>query len=110
MIAGPFTYLWGIKAELSEAVIVIYGWKGGRMHTVAGISTGRGGEGGSFKFYNTNNKEIDGKEMSIWTFIKKLKDDDCKPLYFYTYNRQVTKLKINMKIRNLKSVNNFFKD
>ena len=73
--AGPVTYLWGIQAELSGAVIVLVRWKGSlKMHYFAGISTGNGGEGGSFKFYNTGLRDkggsyIDGRTMSIWGLL-----------------------------------------
>ena len=48
--AGPVTYLWGIKAGLSGAIIVLYQHKGwnSSLHYVAGIKTG-GGVGGSFR-------------------------------------------------------------
>ena len=78
--AGPVTSLWGIQAELSGAVIVLYahtdekGLNKLSMHYVAGISTGNGGVGGSFRFYNVglldkNNRDVDGREMSIWGFL-----------------------------------------
>jgi hypothetical protein len=81
--AGPITYLWGIKAELSESVIVLYkNAKSLSMHYVAGIGTGNGGVGGSFRFYNTGYSDIDGKEMSIWKFIDKIKSKGNTPMYF----------------------------
>jgi len=78
--AGPDTYLWGIQAELSGAVIVLVRWEGSlRMHYFAGISTGNGGVGGSFKFYNTGLKDekgdfIDGRTMSIWDLLDVMKN------------------------------------
>lgn len=86
--AGPITYLWGIKAELSSAVIVLIKWKGTLgMHYIAGIGTGHGGVGGSFRFYNTglvdkNGKPIDKKEMSIWDFLNCVKQQGATPIYF----------------------------
>jgi len=80
---GPITYLWGIKAELSESVIVLYNnSKSLSMHYVAGIGTGNWGVGGSFRFYNTDYSDIDGKEMSIWKFIDKIKSKGNTPMYF----------------------------
>ena len=67
--ANSITFLWGIKAELSGAVIVLYqhrGWNSS-FHYVAGIKTGSG-YGGSFRFYNDRYyKDRYGvKSISIW--------------------------------------------
>jgi RHS repeat-associated protein len=86
--AGPITFLWGVKAELSESVIVLIKWSGkGGMHYIAGIGTGNGGKGGSFKFYNTGIKDsadnsIDGVEMSIWTFLDYVEAYGATPIFF----------------------------
>ena len=84
--AGPVTYLWGIKAELSGAIIVLYqhkGWKSS-FHYVAGIKTG-GGVGGSFRFYNDNyyKKKYGTTSISIWKYIDLLKENGCKLLLFW---------------------------
>ena len=86
--SGPVTFLWGIKAELSESVIVLIKWGGGlEMHYIAGIGTGNDRAGGSFKFYNTGlfderRRSIDGREMSIWTFLDYVKSNGATPIYF----------------------------
>ena len=84
--AGAITYLWGIKAELSGAVIVLYQHKGwdSSLHYVAGIKTG-GGAGGRFRFYNDAycEKEYKTKSISIWTYIDLLKENGCKPLMLW---------------------------
>ena len=86
--AGASTYWWGIKAELSQSVIVLIKWGGGlSMHYIAGIGTGQGDVGGSFKFYNSylydkKGNSIDGKTMSIWTFIDYVKSNGATPVYF----------------------------
>ena len=84
--AGPITYLWGIKAELSGAVIVLYQHKGWNapLHYVAGIKTGDG-YGGSFKFYNCSllGNSYKTKSISIWEFIDLLRNNGCKPLMFW---------------------------
>ncbi len=74
---------------MSEAVIIEVKWKGfwSGMHYIAGISTGNGGVGGSFKFYNSgirdeNKKDIDGREMSIWDFLDYLKLCKATPICF----------------------------
>lgn len=78
--AGPIR---GIRAELSESVIVLYkNAKSLSMHYVAGIGTGNRGVGGSFGFYNTGYSDIDGKQMSIWKFIDKIKSKGNTPMYF----------------------------
>ena len=51
----------------------------------SGISTGSGGTGGSFRFYNTNLRDknknkIDGRAMSIWDFLDVIKLNDCTPI------------------------------
>lgn len=85
--AGAFTYLWGAKAELSQSVIVLIKWGDGlQMHYIAGIGTGTGGKGGSFRFYNSGlrdkkGKSIDGKSMSIWTFLDYVKSNGATPEY-----------------------------
>lgn len=86
--AGPSTYLWGIKAECSQSVIVLIKWGGGLcMHYIAGIGTGQRDVGGSFKFYNSglidkNGKSIDGKAMSIWSFLGYVRANGATPIYF----------------------------
>lgn len=84
--AGPITHLWGIKAELSGAVIVLYQHKGwnSALHYVAGIKAG-GGVGGSFKFYNDQyyTKKYKSRTISIWQYIDLLKSNGCKPLLFW---------------------------
>ncbi|MBE5928287.1 MAG: hypothetical protein E7267_02790 [Lachnospiraceae bacterium] len=81
--AGPITNLWGIKAELSGCVIVLYqhrGWNG-NLHYVAGIKVG-GGVDGKFDFYNdpyTKGK----RRISIWKYIDILKKNGCKILMFW---------------------------
>ena len=86
--AGAITYLWGIKAELSQSVIVLIKWGGGLgMHYIAGIGTGQRDVGGSFKFYNSSlyderGKSIDGKTMSIWTFLDYVRANGATPVYF----------------------------
>ena len=69
--AGPITYLWGIKAELSGAVIVLYQHKGwnSSLHYVAGIKTGDGA-GGSFRFYNDSyyTTKYGTKSISVWKY------------------------------------------
>ena len=85
-IEGPITYLWGIKAELSSAVIVLYQHKGwnASLHYVAGIKTG-GGVGGSFRFYNDQYyaKKYGNKSISIWRYIDLLKANGCKLIMFW---------------------------
>ena len=87
--AGPLTYIWGIIAELSEAVIVLLAYSN-TWHYVAGISDGRTKYGGSFKFYNTGisirDESIDGVSMSIWEFIKYARADGGVPLYIIGVN------------------------
>ena len=84
--AGPITYLWGIKAELSGAVIVLYQHKGwnSSLHYVAGIKTGDGA-GGSFRFYNDSyyTTKYGTKSISVWKYIDLLKANGCKPLLFW---------------------------
>jgi len=85
-VASSITYLWGIKAELSGGIIVLYQYKGltSSLHYVAGIKTGDG-EGGSFRFYNdlyyTN--KYGTKSISIWKYIDLLKEEGCKPIAFW---------------------------
>ena len=84
--ASSITFLWGIKAELSRAVIVLYqhrGWNSS-FHYVAGIKTGSG-YGGSFGFYNDRYyKDRYGvKSISIWKYIDLLKANGCKPLMLW---------------------------
>lgn len=84
--AGPITYLWGIKAELSGAIIVLYqnkGWNSS-LHYVAGIKTG-GGVGGSFRFYNDRyyREKYGTRSISIWKYIDLLKANGCKLLLFW---------------------------
>ena len=84
-VSGPNTWLWGIKAELSEAVIVLIKWEDGGMHYIAGISTGNWSIGGSFKFYNSSlkthaRKSIDGKEMSIRDFLHYVESNGATPI------------------------------
>ena len=84
--ASSITFLWGIKAELSGAVIVLYqhrGWNSS-FHYVAGIKTGSG-YGGSFRFYNDRYyKDRYGvKSISIWKYIDLLKANGCKPLMLW---------------------------
>ena len=87
--AGPLTYIWGIIAELSEAVIVLLACSD-TWHYVAGISDGGSKYGGSFKFYNTGisirDESIDGVSMSIWEFIKYARADGVVPLYIIGVN------------------------
>ena len=84
--AGPITYLWGIKAELSAGIIVLYQHKGWNspLHYVAGIKTGSG-VGGKFRFYNDfyYKKKYGTKSISIWKYIDLLKENGCKPLLFW---------------------------
>ena len=84
--AGPITYLWGIKSELSGGVIVLYQHKGWNtpLHYVAGIKDGSG-YGGSFRFYNDMyyTKKYGKKPISIWKYIDLLKENGCKPLLFW---------------------------
>lgn len=72
--AGPITYLWGIKAELSGAIIVLYQHKGwnASLHYVAGIKTG-GSVGGSYRFYNDSyyKKKYGTRSISIWKYIER---------------------------------------
>ena len=82
---GPITWTWGIRAELSECVIVLFKWKGwSGLHYIAGIRTGYGGVGGSFRFYNTGlkyrGKNLDGKAVSIWDVINSIKSDGGTPV------------------------------
>ena len=82
--AGPITYLWGIKAELSSSVLVFYqhsGWKS-PFHYVAGIKVGDG-VGGSFIFYNDGDRTNQYEPISIWKYLDRLKKDGCKPLYMW---------------------------
>ena len=84
--AGPITYLWGIKAELSSSVLVFYqhpGWNSS-FHYVAGNKTG-GGVGGSFRFYNDYyyTKRYGARSISIWQYIDLLRENGCKPLYMW---------------------------
>ena len=84
--AGPVTYLWGIKAGLSGAIIVLYQHKGwnSSLHYVAGIKTG-GGVGGSFRFYNDKyyKNKYGTTSISVWKYIDLLKENGCKPLLFW---------------------------
>ena len=84
--AGPITYLWGIKAELSGAIIVLYQNKGWNapLHYVAGINYGNN-YGGSFRFYNDSKyrKKYGNIRMSIWEYIDFLRQNGCKPLLFW---------------------------
>ncbi len=83
---GPITTFWGIKAELSDGIIVLYQHKGliSPLHYVAGIKTG-GGVGGSFRFYNDDyyKKKFGTKSISIWKYLDLLKENGCKPLLFW---------------------------
>ena len=81
--AGPITYLWGIKTELSGAVIVLYQHKGwnSSLHYVAGIKVG-GGVGGTFNFYNDTYVQKT-QRLSIWKYIDVLKKNGCKLLLFW---------------------------
>ena len=84
--ASSITFLWGIKAELSGAVIVLYqhrGWNSS-FHYVAGIKTGSG-YGGSFRFYNDRyyKDRYVVKSISIWKYIDLLKANGCKPLMLW---------------------------
>ena len=83
--AGPVTNLWGIKAEMSEAVIVLLKWPDTlAMHYIAGISTGYGGTGGSFRFYGTSFKKenyVDGTAISIWNLLDILEKEGAMPIY-----------------------------
>lgn len=84
--ASSITFLWGIKAELSGAVIVLYQHRGrnSSFHYVAGIKTGSG-YGGSFGFYNDRYyKDRYGvKSISIWKYIDLLKANGSKPLMLW---------------------------
>ena len=76
---GPITYLWGILAELSDAIIVAYWRKEDNAgHYVAGIRCG-GGEGGLFKFYNAD-WEAKKRSMSIWGYLNEMKRNNSIPL------------------------------
>ena len=82
--AGPITYLWGIKAELSSSVLVFYqhpGWKS-PFHYVAGIKVGDG-VGVSFIFDNDGDRTSQYEPISIWEYIDRLKKDRCKLLYMW---------------------------
>jgi len=80
--ASSWTYLWGIKAELSECVIVLYALsKFNGAHYIAGINTGLTREGGSFKFYNFDNKSQ--KYRSIWTIIDEIRKGGGTPIAFW---------------------------
>jgi hypothetical protein len=62
-------------------------------HYIAGIGTGKGGVGGSFRFYNSglldkNKRSIDGREMSIWTFLDYVRSKGATPLYFIGVNKK----------------------
>jgi len=75
--AGPSTYWWRAKSELSKAVIILYAnkdWNG--LHYIAGI---RGDT--SYNFYNCQYISS-GKKTNIPTLLSKLKEKKCKPLYF----------------------------
>lgn len=55
------------------------------FHYIAGISTGGGGVGGRFRFYNTgitdeNDESIDGRVMSMWQFIDYVKASGGIPI------------------------------
>lgn len=84
--AGPITYLWGIKSELSGGIIVLYQHKGwnSSLHYVAGIKVG-GGTGGSFRFYNDSyyKQRYGSKAISIWQYIDLLKANGCKLVMFW---------------------------
>ena len=87
--ADVITTFWGIKAEMSDAVIILIKWeKLEGLHYISGISTGKNSNrGGSFVFYNSglldrNGNSIDGKAMSIWTFLEYVKINNATPLYF----------------------------
>ncbi len=81
--ASSWTYLWGIKAELSKCVIVLFKWAGlTGMHFIAGIGTGNGDVGGSFKFYNTG-LGIDKQKVSIWKLIDVIKQKGGTPFAFW---------------------------
>jgi hypothetical protein len=52
------------------------------MHFIAGIGTGNGGVGGSFKFYNTG-LGIDKQKVSIWKLIDVIKQKGGTPFAFW---------------------------
>ena len=86
--SGPNTYLWGIKAELSGAIIVLYQHKrwNSSLHYVAGIKNGSGSYGGSFRFYNCEDsykKKYGNNSISIWKFIDYLRGNGYKPMMFW---------------------------
>ena len=79
-VSGPITYLWGIQAELSEAVIVLYKHDDLSMHYVAGLGN-TGGVGGSFRFYNAEPDVAKSSErLSIWKFNDKLNVKKFMPI------------------------------
>ena len=83
---GPITRWWGMLAEMSGAVIVLYqhkGWKSS-LHYVAGIKTGEG-VGGRFRFYNDYyyTKAHKNASISIWDYIDLLKKNGCKLLMIW---------------------------
>ena len=83
--AGPITTFWTSKANLSEAIIILIKCKEGiNMHYIAGIGTGKKGY---FKFYNSgmkdsNSKSIDGRAITISTFLKYALINRVAPLFF----------------------------
>ena len=80
------TYLWGIKAELSTPIIVLYQHKGwnSSLHYVVGIKTGSDA-GGRFIFYNDSyyRKKYNKNSISIWKYIDLLKENGCKLIKFW---------------------------
>ena len=78
---GPITTLWGITAEYSEAVIILYQNKGitSPLHYIAGIDTGKDQAGGSFRFYNCD--FVESRNIySVPRLLKTLKSKGCKPI------------------------------
>lgn len=74
---GPFTYFWGILAELGSAIIVSYKRPDGG-HYVAGIKCGDG-VGGVYQFYNSDWVN-ERKKLSIWQYLDIMKKNKTIPL------------------------------
>ena len=86
IVGGPITYFWGMKAELSNGIIVLYQHKGwnSSLHYVAGIRKGNG-VGGLFRFYNDSyyTARYGKRLISIWKYIDLLRENGCKLIAFW---------------------------
>jgi hypothetical protein len=82
-----------VKIEGKRMKDISFGIGNIAAHYIACIGTGKGGVGCSFRFYITGlydkkGKSIDGREMSIWTFLDYVKSIGATPLYFIGVNKK----------------------